>query len=346
MGVLEISDTVKALLAASDEEAAQKWIREILEFDQSNAIFVMDDTGNRKDALISELSSICSESEMASQIVASIVAEKASLIDLYLSSKEREEALLACKKTIEALELKVAESSESFNEAISRSNQYKQELDSERKATAQLRRELEQSEERAGDFKRRHQAQIAINETLQEKMSTLEEKRCETVRVHVAETGHMREMIDALAQEKDSLLGDIEALRSDVALRTAEAARLKTASANTESKAKNSLLKDIVSGINEQIYYLAQFHAVLVETSTLDAESIELFGDVLDELTSALFDVGAERYGDLGETVEYDSSLHESSDILSNGDKVRTTGYGWKIEDEPYIKANVESIEG
>ena len=119
--------------------------------------------------------------------------------------------------------------------------------------------------------------------------------------------------------------------------------RLKEMAAQKEETARIEMMRELVSGINEQFFYLTMFYLELKDTGKLEPESIELYADTLNNIDSVLARLGIKKIGVIDQTVNYDTSIHVSTDAkLSNGDKVVVSGYGWKIGDEVYIKAPVE----
>ena len=181
-----------------------------------------------------------------------------------------------------------------------------------------------------------YQAQISMNERI-----TIENDR----RIREMETGYGR-IQDELAGTKarfDELQTAYTALQSDYSLRNNELDRLKNMAAQEEEKARTNMMRELVSGINEQFYYLAMFYLELKENGKLEPESIELYADTLNNIDIVLAELGIQKIGVINQTVAYDASIHDSLGTkVSNGDKVVVTGYGWKIGEEIYIKAPVE----
>ena len=86
------------------------------------------------------------------------------------------------------------------------------------------------------------------------------------------------------------------------------------------------------------------FYQILSEDKgVLDEMNLDMFRDVLEQIDSALEEIGLKKIGILDEVVEYDSAIHNPvSESISNGEKVKVTGFGWKINGEVFIKMPVE----
>lgn len=105
-------------------------------------------------------------------------------------------------------------------------------------------------------------------------------------------------------------------------------------------------MRELVTGINEQFYYLTMFYLELKENGKLEEESIELFADTLNNIDEVLAGLGIKKIGIIDQKVSYDASIHNSTDAkTANGEQVVVSGYGWKIGGEVYIKAPVEKGE-
>ncbi len=210
--------------------------------------------------------------------------------------------------------------------------------------------ELDECLSQLHDLENKYKAQISINE----KISLENDRRIEEMQdEYDSRLEGIQDEYERVQKELSNSLTKLEehntsydALQSDYELKNSELMRLKDAVKNSEDAARLDLMKKLVEGINEQFYYLTMFYLELKETGKLEPESIELFGDTLNNIDMVLADLGIEKIGNIDNQTIYDSSIHMSSDAkLSNGEKVVVSGYGWKIGNEVYIKAPVEKGE-
>ena len=136
------------------------------------------------------------------------------------------------------------------------------------------------------------------------------------------------------------------ALEADFSLKNNELQNLKNMVLQKTESARIGMRRELVSGINEQFFYLTMFYLELKDTGKLEPESIELYANTLRNIDGVLSNLGINKIGEINQLVKYDASIHVSTDAkLSNGDNVIVSGYGWKIGDQVYIKAPVEKGE-
>ena len=182
----------------------------------------------------------------------------------------------------------------------------------------------------------RYNAQIGINE----RVVIENDKRISEIQEENKEITKENQSLEAALKE---LRQKTASLESDLSLKASEVKRLRDESEKKESAARHSLLCELVTGINDQLFYLTCFYLDLKETGHLEPETVGLFEDTLNSIDSCLSDLGVQKIGVIDQQIKYDSSLYSSSDgAVANGETVKVCGYGWKIENEIYMKAPVE----
>lgn len=203
--------------------------------------------------------------------------------------------------------------------------------------------------QRLGDFDRckqqltsymeKYQAQVNMNERI-----TADNER----RIKDMEADYDRmqdELAEAVAQ-LESLQTAHVALQSDFSLKNNELLRLREMASQKEQSTRFDIMRELVTGINEQFFYLTMFYLELKDTGKLEPESIELYADTLHNIDSVFENLGIKKIGVIDQKVAYDASMHISTDAkIANGEQVIVSGYGWKIGDDVYIKAPVEKGE-
>ncbi len=203
----------------------------------------------------------------------------------------------------------------------------------------QKENDFERCKKQLTDISKRYQAEVDINEML-----AIETER----RLDEIETEN-KDLLNELADVKEqleSLQSNYTALESDFSLKNNELMRLKETVIIKEKTAKLEVMRDLINGIKEQLYYLAMFYLDLQESGTLAPENIDLFADTLNKIDSVLSELGIEKIGILEQKVAYDASIHTSTgDKITNGEQVIIRGYGWKIGEEIFAKALVEKGE-
>lgn len=151
------------------------------------------------------------------------------------------------------------------------------------------------------------------------------------------------EKYEDIQKKYDDLKMQYSALQADYSLKNNELSKNKEMDVKKEKNAQTEMLRVLINGIGEQLFYLDMFLLELKETGKLDSENVELYGDTLNNINEVFDGIGIHRIGILDETVKYDSSIHISEDGgIANGDPVVIKGPGWKIGEDVYIKASVE----
>ncbi len=154
------------------------------------------------------------------------------------------------------------------------------------------------------NLKRKYNAQIDINESIKiddkNKIDELNDK-----------IKKLSDEVEMITHELEEMKKNYEALQSDYGLKANELERLKAGSTQRTENARKEVLKDLIFGLNEQLYYLTMFLLELKDTGGLAPETIELFGDTLDNVDKALEKLGIEKIGVVENTTSYDSTLHE-----------------------------------
>ncbi len=211
-----------------------------------------------------------------------------------------------------------------------------QEKDARLSELRQKFKDFERCRQQLTTYMEKYQTQIDINERI-----TVENER----RVKAVEADYDRiqdELTEATAQLED-LQTIYSALQSDFSLKNNELLRLKEILFQKEETARVDLMREFVTGVSEQFFYLTLFYLELRDTGKLRSESIELYADTLNNIDSVLERIGIKKIGVIDQKVSYDASIHLSTDAkIANGEQVVVSGYGWKIGDEVYIKVPVE----
>lgn len=200
-------------------------------------------------------------------------------------------------------------------------------------------RDFESYKKQLNDYKDKYHTQIAMNERIvAENERRLKEKE--------TKYGCMQDEFNEMSLRLETVEMEYSALQSDFSLKDNELERLKDIADKNKEKARADIMKELVSGINDQFFYLTMFYLELKETGRLELENIELYADTLEKIDNVLLDLGIKKIGFIDQTVAYDSTVHRSTNAkIANGEQVKVSGYGWKIDDEIYIKAPVEKGE-
>lgn len=260
----------------------------------------------------------------------------AALMDAFVAmpglEKKQESLEDEIKRLQEASEQERAEHDER------RAKQYEtiQQLKAENEELRKRVREYDRCQEQLTDYIDKYKTQVSMNERI-----TVDNDR----RLQEMESDYdrMADELDVLKDQLDELSTSHAALQADYGLKNNELQRLRDMSVQKEDTARVSLMQEFISGVNDQLYYLTMFYLELRDTGRLEPESIELYADTLQNIDGVLAELGISKIGTIDQIVEYDASIHKSTDArLSNGDKAIVRGYGWKIGDEVYIKAPVE----
>lgn len=236
-------------------------------------------------------------------------------------------------------ELRVKELEDNIESYRVRADRQKAIIDEKQLTIETLQAKLKKFDElsqKLSAYMRKYEAQVSMNERI-----TIEND----IRVHEAEKhiGIVEEENAKLYAELSETRDLYENVKSDLSLKIAEIKRLSDDTANIELKAKEGVLQELVSALKEQLYYVILYYLELKENGSLEKDSIEMFGDTIANVRTALDSVGIEMFGSVDEEVVYDSSIHDSMGYkLSNGEKAILRVPGWKINGAIYAKAQVE----
>ena len=211
-----------------------------------------------------------------------------------------------------------------------------QQRDAEITALRTKVKDFERCSQQLSSYIEKYQAQVSMNERITSENDRRIQEMEKTAATLQSELIEVKDHFDKLQTAH-------VALQSDYSLRSNELQRLKEMAAQKEETARIEMMRELVTGINEQFFYLTMFYLELKDTGKLEPESIELYADTLSNIDDVLARLGIKKIGVIDQIVNYDASIHASTDAkLSNGDKVVVSGYGWKIGDDVFIKAPVE----
>lgn len=327
-------------LQVKDYERFEKWIIALLMFTPDKLMDCFRDKYTPEREVLKEWAyrQIVSQESYRRAVVDRLIKKQLlrTLVDAYVD-KPKLETQLADLGT-EIKKLQEVNAQEKLQHEERRLKQYEsiQQKDAEIAGLRNRVREFDRIQEKLNSYIDRYQAQVSMNERI-----TNENDR----RVQEIETERdcMQYELKEAKDRLDALQTDHAALQSDYNLRGIELQRLRDMMATKENTSRTDAMHELISGINEQLYYLTMFYLELKDTGKLESETIELYADTLNNIDQVLADMGIKKIGVIDQIVNYDSSIHVSADAkLSNGDKVIVSGYGWKIGDEVYIKAPVE----
>ena len=344
-----VFNTVKVFMNREDKERLIKWIFEILAYDKKN--FELNEYAKRFDQeridLQNNLTLMIKEDEKLRNILIKELLDGKLLLDLAVQSKmplKVKNLESDIKKQEERFKLEKEEREKSYRESADRQTQMINEKEDRIKALVKKTENLEKLEdqydrarEELDDTKIRLDSQRKINEDI---------KRCDLETISKKD-----EKINELEQElklTNATLADVrdalEAIRVDITIKNNEISHLKDSVNTKDSDAVEDLLQRLAANINNQIFYLSMFYQILSENNgQLDEVNVEMFKDVLEQVETALEEIGLKKIGLLNEVTEYDSAIHNSvSGALSNGEKVKVTGFGWEIKGEVFIRIPVE----
>lgn len=335
----EVIFSIMDALYEKDKARFGNWIREIISFDPTNLV---SDFGSQADLLAdmnkvySEIKARLKKSEDYQQAYMRSVLQDDDLFSLIADRQ----SLQAMKKKHDADVEKITEMEKKFEDGEQRRVKQHELIQERDHSIEQLREKLSHFNgisEKLEDVIRRYKLQVAMNETLTaEKQTALADLQ--------SKLDDIASKFMTLTSEAEALKTQNEALEVDLSLKTNEVDRLTNSMAQKEEQSKKDVLKQLISGISDHMFYLSMYYLELNETGEL--MDISMFGDTLNQLKQAFAEVGVTQMGTLDETVVYDSAIHNVTDTsAANGDKVKVTGYGWKIGDEVFIKVPVEKGE-
>lgn len=323
-----------------DKWALYNWIMAIFAFDETLIYdgYRQKYTKERQELLLDTIELLKKDSRY--QIaVAEKLFEKGDLARLVNLQKIGGQAELKVKEledNIRCLEDAAKEKEESYRV---RADRQKAIIDKKQLSIETLQakvKKFDELSEKLSAYMRKYEAQVSMNERI-----TIEND----IRVHEVEKhiGIVEEENAKLHAELTEIKDLYENVKSDLSLKIAEIKRLSDDTANIELKAKEGVLQELVSALKEQLYYIILYYLELKENGSLEKDSIEMFGDTIANVRTALDSVGIEMFGSVDEEVVYDSSIHDSMGYkLSNGEKAVLRVPGWKINGAIYAKAQVE----
>ena len=139
------------------------------------------------------------------------------------------------------------------------------------------------------------------------------------------------------------LQGELSDLKTDYEMQKNQLMRMQESQQDQASAAGGEFMKKLLSGISERLYDLNMFYLDLKDTGRLEPDSVDLFHDTLHEIDTALAGLGAEKIGEMDQTVPYDPTVHSPAEgRLSPGEEVVISVPGWKINGNVFLKAQVE----
>ena len=323
-----------------DRWALYNWIMAIFAFDETLVVNGYKDKfiKERQELLLDTIELLKKDSRYQTAMAEKLF-EKGDLARLVNLQKVGGQAELKVKElegNVKSLEEEAKEKEEAFRV---RAERQKAIIDEKQLMIETLQAKLKKFDElseKLSVYMKKYEAQVSMNERI-----TIEND----IRVHEAEKhiGIVESENTKLQVELTETKDLYENVKSDLSLKIAEIKRLSDDTANIELKAKEGLLQELVGALKEQLYYIILYYLELKENGSLEKDSIEMFGDTITNVRTALNSVGIEMFGSVDEEIIYDSSLHDSMGYkLSNGEKVVLRVPGWKINGVIYAKAQVE----
>lgn len=340
---VEIQRMLELFLQVKDYKRFDDWIMAVLLFkdDDVDEVFRKDYAKQRVQLIEWTYKQISTNEPYRRAVIDVLLKNKFldKLFDAYIEQPVHMKKLEELEATIKKLE-EVNEQEKISNEDR-RLRQFKviQEKEAELENFRERLRLFDKAKEQLDSYTRKYEAQVEMNESII-MTNKLKLREIET------DYDHMNDELSAATSELEQMKTKYEALLSDLSLKNNEIIRLKEISLQKEASMRIDIMRVLVSGINEQFFYQTLFYMELKETGRLAPESIDLYGDTLNNIDKVLEQMGIKKIGIIDNIVEYDSSIHISTDAkLANGEKVTISGYGWKIGEEVYIKAPVEKGE-
>lgn len=192
--------------------------------------------------------------------------------------------------------------------------------------------------EKSNQSEQRLNLQILANERL----VADNERRLQKATADVTQATNRAEL---LADENQRLSQELENVRADLDLSQNNLKNAEQAVGEQEDRTKKILLRNLVEGFSEPLYYLNGTSQYLAQSHPDDSAIMEL-PEFLSQIDKTLSSMGLTKFGQDGETVAYDSALHELADgMCSKGDAVVILQCGWKISGDVYKKAIVQKGE-
>lgn len=332
----EIQEMLNVFLIREDMVSLGRWLMAILCFDSSHLVgdfqnyFVSKRNNLRKWAYEQIL-----VKDKYRYAIMDFLAEKNKLkniLDVYLQKPQFQEKIKKLEESNSKFRI-------SNNELRNNIDTLNKKCDTNMSRLEKLESDFERCKHQLDDTMNKYHAQIAINERV-----VLENERM--IYDIKVERDSIQDELDKIKSQLASINETYYALQSDYTLKNNEFLKLKNNLEQKEKNAKIDVMKDLVSGINEQFYYLTLFYLELKDYGRLSQETIGLYADALSEIDNVLSKLGIKKMGVIEQKTTYDAAIHNSSGIkIANGEEVIVKGYGWKIGDEVYIKIPVEKGE-
>lgn len=326
--------------AENDKWALYGWVMAIFAFDENNMIEAFKDKylKERQELLLRVIDKTKKEKKIQ-DIISEKLFEKgdlARLVNLQVKGLQTEVRVKELEENVAQLNKDAEYKESSYWE---RAEKQKSIIDEKQAAIDVLQAKLKKYDElalRLDQYIKKYEAQVSMNERI-----TI----VNDIRVH-----EMEDSVNRVEAENTRLITEIseikaayENVQSDLILKIAEIKRLSEYTARVESKAKDSVLQELISSVKEQLYYINLYYMELTENGNLEKESIDMFGDTISNIDNAFKTIGIEKIGVIDEVVKYDSALHDAiGEKMSNGEKAILRVPGWKVNGEVCAKAQVE----
>ena len=332
--------TCLEVFAEKNPGALYNWVMAIYSFDAELIVSSFKDKylKERQELLLQVIEKTKKDVKFQNVISAKLFekGDLARIVNLQLAGNKAEKQVKELEEKIREMTVTAEEKEKSYWE---RADRQKGIIDEKEALLEKMRAKIANYDEmsaRLTDLTRRYEAQVKANEML-----VIESD----IRIHEMEEREKTALNEnqKLQTELTELRNLFENVKSDLTLKIAEINRITESSGETEARARESVLYELVSSMKEQLYYILLFHEELVENGSLEKDSIDMFGDTIQNINDAFRELGVEIYGKLDESVEYDSSLHDSMGYkLGNVEKAIIRVPGWKISGAVYAKAQVE----
>lgn len=115
--------------------------------------------------------------------------------------------------------------------------------------------------------------------------------------------------------------------------------QLDSSESNIKREAYSSLIKKLSSVFDD----LSKF---CLQGSDLSMDDAKMCCSTIEEMLKKLAEFGIQRFGSIDEIVEFNAVEHNPVETISNHDSVQICEFGWKIDDQVIVKAEVKKPEG
>lgn len=192
--------------------------------------------------------------------------------------------------------------------------------------------------EKSNQSEQRLNLQILANERL----VADNERRLQKATADVTQATNRAEL---LADENQRLSQELENVQADLDLSQNNLKNAERAVSEQEDRTRKILLRNLADGLADSLYYLNSTSQFLVKNHPED-DVIKDLPELLSQINKTFSSMGLTKFGQDGETVAYDSTLHEPADgMYCKGDYVTILQCGWKINGTVYKKALVQKGE-